>query len=66
MELVEGDTSKTTKIEMNLPSAVVDDLLSFFKKNMDVFAKTHEDVLGIDRSVIERCLNIDPKKKPIQ
>lgn len=38
MELVEGDTSKTTKIGMTLSLAIVDNLLSFLKGNMGVFA----------------------------
>ena len=38
VELVEGDTSKTTKIGMTLPLAIADNLLSFLKKNLYVFA----------------------------
>ena len=36
------------------------------KKNLDVFAWSHEDMSRIDRHVIEHCLNVDPMKKPIQ
>ena len=35
------------------------------KKNLDIFAWTHEDMLGIDSKVIEHWLNVDPTKKPI-
>ena len=34
--------------------------------NLDVFAWSHEDMLGIDRRVIEHCLNVDLTKKPVQ
>ena len=36
------------------------------KKNLDVFAWSHEDMPRIDRHVIEHCLNVDPMKKPVQ
>ena len=48
---------------MTLPSAIVDDLISFLKESLDVFAWTHEDMLGIDGSVIKHRLNVDLKKK---
>ena len=50
-------------IGMTLPLAIVDDLISFLKESLDVFAWTHEDMLGIDGSVIEHRLNVDLKKK---
>ena len=37
VELVEWDTSKTTKIGKTQSSAIANDLLSFFKENLDVF-----------------------------
>ena len=36
------------------------------KKNLDVFAWSHENMPGIDEQVIEHSLNVDPTKKPIQ
>ena len=39
-------------------------MVKFFKKNLDVFAWSHEDMPGIDRRVIEHNLNVDPTKKP--
>ena len=43
-----------------------DELVKFLKKNLDVFAWSHEDMPGIDRQVIEHSLNVDPIKKSIQ
>ena len=40
--------------------------MKFLKKNLDVFAWSHEDMPGIDRRVIEHSLNIYATKKPIQ
>ena len=66
MKLVKGDTFKTTKIGATLLSAVADDLISFLKEKMDVFSWTHEDMLGIVKSIIEHRLNVDPKRKLVQ
>ena len=65
VELVKGDASKTTMLRTTLPSTIVDDLISFLKESLDVFAWNHKDMPGIDKSIIEHCLNIYPKKKPI-
>ena len=50
-------------IGTTLPSAIVDNLISFLKESLDVFSWTHEDMPGIDGSVIEHHLNVDLKKK---
>ena len=65
IELVEGDSSKTTKVGKELQQSLKDKLVKFLKKNLDVFAWSHEDMLGIDGDVIEHCLNVDPMKKPV-
>ena len=38
IELVEGDPSKTTKVGKELQQSLKDELVKFFKKNLDVFA----------------------------
>ena len=38
IELVEGDISKTTKVGKELQQSLKDELVKFFKKNLDVFA----------------------------
>lgn len=66
VELVEGDPSKTTKVGRELKPSLKKDMVEFLKKNMDIFVWTHEDMLGINESVIKHCLNDDAKKKPVQ
>ena len=65
VELVVGDPSKTTKDGGELDPPLKEKMMEFLKKNLDIFAWTHEDMLGIDSKVIEPRLNVDPTKKPI-
>ena len=41
------------------------DLVQFLKKSIDVFAWSHEDMPGIDLSVITHRLNVYPSSKPV-
>ena len=66
MELVEGDPSKTTKVGKELQSPSKEEMVKFLKRNLDIFAWTHEDMPGIDSGVIEHHLNVNPTKKPVQ
>ena len=66
MNLIEGDTTKVTKIGAGLNSTLKDKIVVFLKKNLDIFAWTYEDMLGIDNKVIEHRLNVDPTRKPVQ
>ena len=34
-------------------------------ENLDVFAWSHKDMLGISPKVIEHKLKVDPEKKPV-
>ena len=63
--LIEGDPSKTYKVEKELQQTLKDELVGFLKKNLDVFAWSHEDMPGINKRVIEHSLNVNPTKKPV-
>ena len=41
-------------------------LASFLKMNQDLFAWSHDDMLGIDPSVIVHRLNVNPTSSPIR
>ena len=45
--LTEGETTKTTRIGTTLSLELRTRLVQFFKENLDVFAWSHEDMLGI-------------------
>ena len=66
IELVEGNLSKTTKVGKELQPSLKDELVKFLKKNLDVFAWSHQDMPGIDGYVIKHCLNVDSMKKLVQ
>ena len=63
---MEVDPSKVTKVGDELDLPLKEKIVEFLKKNLDIFAWTHEDMLGIDNKVIEHRLIVDPTKKPIQ
>ena len=42
------------------------DLVQFLRENIDVFAWSHEDMLGIDPNVITNHLNVYPSSKPVR
>ncbi|XP_075673829.1 uncharacterized protein LOC142643167 [Castanea sativa] len=66
VELVEGETSKVTRIGTTLSTEMRNKLVHFLKGNLDVFAWSHEDMPGIPRQVIQHELKTDPEKKLIQ
>ena len=49
VELVEGDLSKVRKIGGELQSPLKKEIINFLKGNLDVFARSYEDMYGIDR-----------------
>ena len=61
--LDEDDPGKSTRIWVNLEGKIKKDLIRFLKENIDVFAWSHEDMLGIDPSVITHRLNVYPSSK---
>ena len=42
------------------------DLIYFLRKNIDVFAWSHEDMPGIDPNIITHRLNVHPSFKPVR
>ena len=66
MELVEGETTRMTKIGTALSPEIRTRLVQFLKENLDVFAWSHKDMPSISPKVIQHRLNVDPKKKPVQ
>ena len=63
--LDESNSEKFTRIGTSMEEKMKQDLVQFLKKSTDVFAWSHEDMLGIDPSVIILCLNVSSSHKPV-
>ena len=66
VELVDGEPTKTMKIGTNWTTQMEEELVQFLKKNLDIFAWSHEDIPGIAVEVIQHYLNVNLKRKPLQ
>uniref|UniRef100_A0A2N9HJA8 Retrotransposon gag domain-containing protein n=1 Tax=Fagus sylvatica TaxID=28930 RepID=A0A2N9HJA8_FAGSY len=64
--LEDGQPEKTTKIGSNLPPKLKESLVQFMKKNKDVFAWSHENMPGINPSIISHKLNVNPSLRPVK
>ena len=64
--LVEDGITKTTRIGTTLSPEMRTKLIEFLKKNLDVFAWSHEDMPGISPKIIQHKLNVNPERKPVQ
>ena len=58
--LDDSDRGRTTKIGTLASPTIRQELVAFLKSNRDVFSWTHEDMPGIDPSVIVHRLNVSP------
>ena len=66
ISLDEDNPKKSTRIGANLEGKIKKDLIHFLRENIDVFAWSHEDMSGINPSVITHCLNVHPSSKPVR
>ena len=64
--LDESGPGRTTRMGTLASPMVRQDLASFLRMNQDVFAWSHEDMLGIDPSVIVYRLNVNPDFSPVR
>ncbi|CAA0809002.1 Unknown protein, partial [Striga hermonthica] len=67
MEIQIGETEEqTTKIGKDLRNELRDQLIALLKEFRDVFAFTPEELTGIDPTIMEHKLNVDPLRKPVK
>ena len=64
--LDESRSGRTTRMGTLASPTVRQDLANFLRKNQDIFAWSHEDMPGIDPSVIVHRLNVNPNSSPVQ
>ena len=65
ISLEEGNPEKFTKIGTSMKEKTKQVLVQFLRENIDVFAWSHEDMQGINPSVITHRLNVYPSSKPV-
>ncbi|CAA0818773.1 Unknown protein, partial [Striga hermonthica] len=61
----EETCQKQLRIGSRLPEPLKAELIKFLRENADVFAWTHEDMVGIDPKVACHRLQVDPMAKPV-
>ncbi|XP_050243637.1 uncharacterized protein LOC126692173 [Quercus robur] len=66
ISLDEDNPERCTRVGADLEEQIKKDLVQFLKKNIDVFAWSHENMPGIDPSVITHRLNVCPSSKPVR
>ena len=64
--LDESRLERTTRMGTLASPLIRQDLAGFLRMNQDVFAWSHEDMPGIDPSVIVHRLNVNPASSPIR
>ena len=64
--LDESRPERTTRIGTLASPTVRQDLANFLKRNQDIFMWSHEDMPGIDPSVIVHRLNVNPDSSPVR
>ena len=64
--LDESRPGRTTRMGTLASPTVRQDLANFLRVNQDIFAWSHEDMLGIDPSVIVHRLNVNPDSSPVR
>ena len=64
--LLQDDPEKFTRIGTSMKEKAKIDLIQFLRKSIDVFTWSHDDMPGIDPSVITHRLNVYPSSKPVR
>ena len=63
--LDESRPERTTRMGTLASPTVRQDLANFLRRNQDIFGWSHEDMPGIDLSVIVHRLNVNPDSLPV-
>ena len=64
--LIEGNERKTTRKGTSMTKEIRDSIVSFLRKNFDVFTWSHNDMPGISTEVIAHKLNVNPSTPPVK
>ena len=64
--LDESRSRRTTRMGTMASPMVRQDLANFLRRNQDIFTWSHEDMPGIDPSVIVHRLKVNPNSSPVR
>ena len=64
--LDESRPGRTTRMGTLASPTIRQDLANFLRKNQDIFTWSHEDMPGIDLTVIVHKLNVNPNSSPVR
>ena len=62
----EKEPFKVLKIGKNLLDEIRKAISGFLRQNLDVFTWAHADMEGINPSIMNHRLNIDPSRRPVR
>ena len=66
VQLDEGNPTRVVKVGKIIETTTKQALVEFLRRNQDVFAWSHKDIVRIDPTVIIHVLNIDKNFPPVQ
>lgn len=61
-----GGKERRIRVGSLLSPEIKESLVTFLRNNSDVFTWSHDDMPGIDPSVISHRLNVDPNYRPVK
>lgn len=66
VELFEGKSAFTTRIGTQMSHAETESIIACLRRNVDIFAFSSKDLLGIDPDVALHSLNVNPTVKSVK
>ena len=66
IQVSKEDPRRCLSVGRSLAPSMKSQLVEFLRENVDVFAWSHEDMVGIDPEVMSHRLNIDPRFRPVR
>ena len=66
IKLVKGKPKKVTTVGTSLDPSTKEKIVRFLRKNLDIFAWSHEDMPSFFKDIIQHHLNVNPKRKQVQ
>ena len=66
VSIVENELTRVVKVGKNLKMEVRAQLVEYLRRNQDVFAWSHKDMVGISQTMIIHVLNMDENYPAVQ